>query len=252
MINTANYSISYTRQTHIHSNAEKLLNNDTPIQEKGAKTDDFSVYDPSKAYTKRLHIDDFKNMSDMEKKHRLFEIMDQAPEVKVAQNSIWQKMWDGTLSKQEQDLLNAVTAEKKIYGTLDKNSFDLEKEQDTLLKTLTSVQEYAKIWGEISDKQKENFFAQAELDFKEHWEKAKQLSKETSISSSLDPISTQDITHADTSSFKPIQAKSSNQTYKDQSLSVLRKLLQDKFDDLNLLKILFENLQEDKKLDIRA
>ncbi|TKX28096.1 hypothetical protein CQA38_09030 [Campylobacter sp. MIT 12-5580] len=145
MINTANYSISHTRQTHIYSNAEKLLNNDTPIQEKGAKTDDFSVYDPSKAYTKRLHIDDFKNMSDMEKKHRLFEIMDQAPEVKVAQNSIWQKMWDGTLSKQEQDLLNAVTAEKKIYGTLDKNSFDLEKEQDTLLKTLTSVQEYAKI-----------------------------------------------------------------------------------------------------------
>ncbi|TKX28097.1 hypothetical protein CQA38_09035 [Campylobacter sp. MIT 12-5580] len=111
-----------------------------------------------------------------------------------------------------------------------------QKKELELMNSNLSIEEFKKQWLELNEEMKAKV------------QNLKPAQTQTDTNSNKQSKETQDIKKT----FKPIQAKSSNQTYKDQSLSVLQKLLEDKFDDLNLLKILFENLQEDKKLDIRA
>ncbi len=147
-----------------------------------------------------------------------------SPDVKEVENSLYKNMED-RLSKDEIKILNKFGTDYLTEGV---DLSALHKRKVDLLKTLTSMNEFEKIWGAERAQREKQFFN----------ELGKPLTQED-IDRFLTNKNNQ---KEDKEAFKPIQAESKNkETYKDDNTrnELVKKLLEGKFSTSKELEILF-------------
>ncbi|HED0829960.1 TPA: hypothetical protein R4M16_001487 [Campylobacter jejuni] len=148
-----------------------------------------------------------------------------SPDVKEVENSLYKRYMEDRLSKDEIKILNKFGTD---YLTKGVDLSALHKRKVDLLKTLTSMNEFEKIWGAERAQREKQFFN----------ELGKPLTQED-IDRFLTNKNNQ---KEDKEAFKPIQAESKNkETYKDNNISseFLKKLLENSFNKAKELELLF-------------
>ncbi|EAJ0636126.1 hypothetical protein B6948_03290 [Campylobacter jejuni] len=146
-------------------------------------------------------------------------------DVKEVENSLYKRYMEDRLSKDEIKILNKFGTDYLTEGV---DLSALHKRKVDLLKTLTSMNEFEKIWGAERAQREKQFFN----------ELGKPLTQED-IDRFLTNKNNQ---KEDKETFKPIQAESKNkETYKDDSTrnELVKKLLEGKFNTSKELEILF-------------
>ncbi|ECQ4161309.1 hypothetical protein ACTNHQ_001109 [Campylobacter jejuni] len=148
-----------------------------------------------------------------------------SPDVKEVENSLYKRYMEDRLSKDEIKILNKFGTDYLTEGV---DLSALHKRKVDLLKTLTSMNEFEKIWGAERVQREKQFFN----------ELGKPLTQED-IDRFLTNKNNQ---KEDKEAFKPIQAESKNkETYKDDNTrnELVKKLLEGKFSTSKELEILF-------------
>ena len=174
------------------------------------------------------------------------------PEVEMVEGSILHRiMTNDVFSKLETKMLNDLESDGD-YITKSFSFFDINKQKHTLMKTMTSVSEFVKVWRGIKEERKKEFFDEFgpkkidEADMKRHFEKYglnSQESTESEENSSKKP-------------FTPIQAESKTQTFtyddiaKNFFLSFLENERKKGNDVLELLENLFK--VDKNKIDFKV
>ena len=147
-----------------------------------------------------------------------------SPDVKEVENSLYKNMED-RLSKDEIKILNEFGTDYLVEGV---DLTALHRRKVDLLKTLTSMNEFEKIWGAERAQREKQFFN----------ELGKPLTQED-----IDRfLANKNNQKEDKKTFKPIQAESKNkETYKDDNTrnELVKKLLEDKFSTSKELELLF-------------
>ncbi|EPT6778988.1 hypothetical protein ACXL0R_001749 [Campylobacter coli] len=159
-----------------------------------------------------------------------------SPDVKEVENSLYKRYMEDRLSKDEIEILNKFGTDYLVEGV---DSTALIGRKVDLLKTLTSMSEFEKIWGAERAQREKQFFnelgkplTQEEID--------RFLNKQQSSNSTQE--SNENGQNPDEKPFKAIQAESKNkETYKDDSTrnELVKKLLEDKFSTSKELELLF-------------
>ncbi len=148
-----------------------------------------------------------------------------SPDVKEVENSLYKRYMEDRLSKDEIKILNKFGTDYLTEGV---DLSALHRRKVDLLKTLTSMNEFEKIWGAERAQREKQFFN----------ELGKPLTQED-IDRFLTNKNNQ---KEDKEAFKPIQAESKNkETYKDDNVrnELVKKLLEDKFSTSKELELLF-------------
>ncbi|WP_283798796.1 hypothetical protein [Campylobacter jejuni] len=148
-----------------------------------------------------------------------------SPDVKEVENSLYKRYMEDKPSKDEIKILNKFGTDYLTEGV---DLSALHKRKVDLLKTLTSMNEFEKIWGAERAQREKQFFN----------ELGKPLTQED-IDRFLTNKNNQ---KEDKETFKPIQAESKNkETYKDDSTrnELVKKLLEGKFNASKELELLF-------------
>ncbi|HDV7391833.1 TPA: hypothetical protein RJ280_000492 [Campylobacter jejuni] len=148
-----------------------------------------------------------------------------SPDVKEVENSLYKRYMEDKPSKDEIKILNKFDTDYLTEGV---DLSALHKRKVDLLKTLTSMNEFEKIWGAERAQREKQFFN----------ELGKPLTQED-IDRFLTNKNNQ---KEDKETFKPIQAESKNkETYKDDSTrnELVKKLLEGKFSTSKELELLF-------------
>ncbi|EIA5267829.1 hypothetical protein K7L96_001409 [Campylobacter jejuni] len=148
-----------------------------------------------------------------------------SPDVKEVENSLYKRYMEDKLSKDEIKILNKFGTDYLTEGV---DLSALHKRKVDLLKTLTSMNEFEKIWGAERAQREKQFFN----------ELGKPLTQED-IDRFLTNKNNQ---KEDKETFKPIQAESKNkETYKDDNVrnELVKKLLEGKFNASKELELLF-------------
>ncbi|HFP7531475.1 TPA: hypothetical protein ACHDTW_000604 [Campylobacter jejuni] len=146
-------------------------------------------------------------------------------DVKEVENSLYKRYMEDKLSKDEIKILNKFGTDYLTEGV---DLSALHRRKVDLLKTLTSMNEFEKIWGAERAQREKQFFN----------ELGKPLTQED-IDRFLTNKNNQ---KEDKETFKPIQAESKNkETYKDDSKmnELVKKLLEGKFSTSKELELLF-------------
>ncbi|HDX3382654.1 TPA: hypothetical protein ROD11_000894, partial [Campylobacter jejuni] len=146
-------------------------------------------------------------------------------DVKEVENSLYKRYMEDRLSKDEIKILNKFGTDYLTEGV---DLSALHRRKVDLLKTLTSMNEFEKIWGAERAQREKQFFN----------ELGKPLTQED-IDRFLTNKNNQ---KEDKETFKPIQAESKNkETYKDDSKmnELVKKLLEGKFSTSKELELLF-------------
>ncbi|MFK0395014.1 hypothetical protein ACISNL_05570 [Campylobacter jejuni] len=188
------------------------INNKTSNKNAVLKNDDYSYYESI-----------IKKFGDLEK-FKEENGYNGSPDVKEVENSLYKNMED-RLSKDEIKILNKFGTDYLTEGV---DLSALHKRKVDLLKTLTSMNEFEKIWGAERAQREKQFFN----------ELGKPLTQED-IDRFLTNKNNQ---KEDKEAFKPIQAESKNkETYKDDNTrnELVKKLLEGKFSTSKELEILF-------------
>ncbi|HEB9345236.1 TPA: hypothetical protein RZK20_001802 [Campylobacter coli] len=148
-----------------------------------------------------------------------------SPDVKEVENSLYKRYMEDKLSKDEIKILNKFGTDYLTEGV---DLSALHKRKVDLLKTLTSMNEFEKIWGAERAQREKQFFN----------ELGKPLTQED-IDKFLANKNNQK--EDKEKPFKPIQAESKSETYKDDSKmnELLKKLLEGKFSTSKELELLF-------------
>ena len=176
-------------------------------------------------------------------------------EVEMVEGSILHRiMTNDVFSKLETQMLNDLESEGD-YITKSFSFFDINKQKHTLMKTMTSVSEFAKLYRGIKEERKKEFFDEFgpkkidEADMKRHFEKQNPNLQENtkantnSISKKHKP-------------FTPIQAESKNETFtyddiaKNFFLTFLENERKKGNDILELLEKLFKI--DKSRVDLKA
>ncbi|EAL2662845.1 hypothetical protein A0R35_08910 [Campylobacter coli] len=148
-----------------------------------------------------------------------------SPDVKEVENSLYKRYMEDKLSKDEIKILNEFGTDYLVEGV---DLTALIRRKVDLLKTLTSMNEFEKIWGAERAQREKQFFN----------ELGKPLTQED-----IDRfLANKNNQKEDKKTFKPIQAESKNkETYKDDNTrnELLRKLLENKFGKSEELELLF-------------
>ncbi|HEC2410871.1 TPA: hypothetical protein R2A53_001076 [Campylobacter jejuni] len=148
-----------------------------------------------------------------------------SPDVKEVENSLYKRYMEDKLSKDEIKILNKFGTDYLTEGV---DLSALHRRKVDLLKTLTSMNEFEKIWGAERAQREKQFFN----------ELGKPLTQED-IDRFLTNKNNQ---KEDKETFKPIQAESKNkETYKDDNTrnDLVKKLLEGKFNTSKELELLF-------------
>ncbi|ENY9536042.1 hypothetical protein ACF3QU_001888, partial [Campylobacter jejuni] len=144
---------------------------------------------------------------------------------KEVENSLYKRYMEDKLSKDEIKILNKFGTD---YLTEGEDLSALMRRKVDLLKTLTSMNEFEKIWGAERAQREKQFFN----------ELGKPLTQED-----IDRfLANKNNQKEDKKTFKPIQAESKNkETYKDDNAKneLLKKLLENKFGKSEELELLF-------------
>ncbi|HEG0357797.1 TPA: hypothetical protein SB349_001952 [Campylobacter coli] len=148
-----------------------------------------------------------------------------SPDVKEVENSLYKRYMEDKLSKDEIKILNEFGTDYLVEGV---DLTALIRRKVDLLKTLTSMNEFEKIWGAERAQREKQFFN----------ELGKPLTQED-----IDRfLANKNNQKEDKKTFKPIQAESQNkETYKDDSKmnELVKKLLENKFGKSEELELLF-------------
>ena len=157
-------------------------------------------------------------------------------DVKEVENSLYKRYMEDRLSKDEIKILNKFGTDYLVEGV---DSTALIRRKVDLLKTLTSMNEFEKIWGAERAQREKQFFnelgkplTQEEID--------RFLNKQQSSNSTQE--SNESGQNPDEKPFKAIQGESKNkETYKDNNISseFLKKLLENSFNKAKELELLF-------------
>ena len=174
------------------------------------------------------------------------------PEADMVEGSILHRiMTNDVFSKLETKMLNDLESDGD-YITKSFSFFDINKQKHTLMKTMTSVSEFVKVWRGIKEERKKEFFDEFgpkkidEADMKRHFEKYglnSQESTESEENSSKKP-------------FTPIQAESKSETFtyddiaKNFFLTFLENERKKGTDVLELLEKLFK--VGESKVDLKV
>ncbi|EJO0336963.1 hypothetical protein NQ374_001981, partial [Campylobacter coli] len=149
-----------------------------------------------------------------------------SPDVKEVENSLYKRYMEDKLSKDEIKILNEFGTDYLVEGV---DLTALHRRKVDLLKTLTSMNEFEKIWGAERAQREKQFFN----------ELGKPLTQED-IDRFLANKNNQK--EDKEKPFKPIQAESQNkETYKDDNVrnELVKKLLEGKFSTSDELELLF-------------
>ncbi|ENP7027382.1 hypothetical protein ACEB03_001737 [Campylobacter coli] len=149
-----------------------------------------------------------------------------SPDVKEVENSLYKRYMEDKLSKDEIKILNEFGTDYLVEGV---DLTALIRRKVDLLKTLTSMNEFEKIWGAERAQREKQFFN----------ELGKPLTQED-IDRFLANKNNQK--EDKEKPFKPIQAESKNkETYKDDNVrnELVKKLLENKFGKSEELELLF-------------
>ncbi len=159
-----------------------------------------------------------------------------SPDVKEVENSLYKRYMEDKLSKDEIKILNEFGTDYLVEGV---DLTALIRRKVDLLKTLTSMNEFEKIWGAERAQREKQFFnelgkplTQEEID--------RFLNKQQSSNSTQE--SNENGQNPDEKPFKAIQGESKNkETYKDNNISseFLKKLLENSFNKAKELELLF-------------
>ncbi|EAI3138248.1 hypothetical protein E3B39_09165, partial [Campylobacter coli] len=148
-----------------------------------------------------------------------------SPDVKEVENSLYKRYMEDKLSKDEIKILNEFGTDYLVEGV---DLTALIRRKVDLLKTLTSMNEFEKIWGAERAQREKQFFN----------ELGKPLTQED-----IDRfLANKNNQKEDKKTFKPIQTESQNkETYKDDSKmnELVKKLLENKFGKSEELELLF-------------
>ncbi|ECL2635062.1 hypothetical protein FSM76_03760 [Campylobacter coli] len=148
-----------------------------------------------------------------------------SPDVKEVENSLYKRYMEDKLSKDEIKILNEFGTDYLVEGV---DLTALHRRKVDLLKTLTSMNEFEKIWGAERAQREKQFFN----------ELGKPLTQED-----IDRfLANKNNQKEDKKTFKPIQAESKNkETYKDDNVrnELVKKLLEGKFSTSDELELLF-------------
>ncbi|EAL8550973.1 hypothetical protein [Campylobacter coli] len=147
-----------------------------------------------------------------------------SPDVKEVENSLYKRYMEDKLSKDEIKILNEFGTDYLVEGV---DLTALHRRKVDLLKTLTSMNEFEKIWGAERAQREKQFFN----------ELGKPLTQED-----IDRfLANKNNQKEDKKTFKPIQAESKSETYKDDNKmnELLKKLLETKFGTSDELELLF-------------
>ncbi|ELE3135950.1 hypothetical protein RMG83_000876 [Campylobacter coli] len=148
-----------------------------------------------------------------------------SPDVKEVENSLYKRYMEDKLSKDEIKILNEFGTDYLVEGV---DLTALHRRKVDLLKTLTSMNEFEKIWGAERAQREKQFFN----------ELGKPLTQED-----IDRfLANKNNQKEDKKTFKPIQAESKNkETYKDDNTrnDLVKKLLEGKFSTSKELELLF-------------
>ncbi|MBN9680745.1 hypothetical protein [Campylobacter coli] len=148
-----------------------------------------------------------------------------SPDVKEVENSLYKRYMEDKLSKDEIKILNEFGTDYLVEGV---DLTALIRRKVDLLKTLTSMNEFEKIWGAERAQREKQFFN----------ELGKPLTQED-----IDRfLANKNNQKEDKKTFKPIQAESKNkETYKDDNVrnELVKKLLEGKFNTSKELELLF-------------
>ncbi|MEL1078831.1 hypothetical protein [Campylobacter coli] len=148
-----------------------------------------------------------------------------SPDVKEVENSLYKRYMEDKLSKDEIKILNEFGTDYLVEGV---DLTALHRRKVDLLKTLTSMNEFEKIWGAERAQREKQFFN----------ELGKPLTQED-----IDRfLANKNNQKEDKKTFKPIQAESKNkETYKDDNAKneLLKKLLENKFGKSEELELFF-------------
>ncbi|ENP7040111.1 hypothetical protein ACEB00_001779 [Campylobacter coli] len=148
-----------------------------------------------------------------------------SPDVKEVENSLYKRYMEDKLSKDEIKILNEFGTDYLVEGV---DLTALIRRKVDLLKTLTSMNEFEKIWGAERAQREKQFFN----------ELGKPLTQED-----IDRfLANKNNQKEDKKTFKPIQAESQNkETYKDDNVrnELVKKLLEGKFSTSDELELLF-------------
>ncbi|ELK0804357.1 hypothetical protein QJI08_001783 [Campylobacter coli] len=148
-----------------------------------------------------------------------------SPDVKEVENSLYKRYMEDKLSKDEIKILNEFGTDYLVEGV---DLTALIRRKVDLLKTLTSMNEFEKIWGAERAQREKQFFN----------ELGKPLTQED-----IDRfLANKNNQKEDKKTFKPIQTESKNkETYKDDSKmnELVKKLLENKFGKSEELELLF-------------
>ncbi|NDJ27567.1 hypothetical protein DMB95_05560 [Campylobacter sp. MIT 12-8780] len=173
-----------------------------------------------------------------------------APDVKLIQNSLFQRQLEGTLSEFEDKMLGEALSQT-IYSI----GVDLDKEKEILLKTTADVGEFVKKWNAILADEKAKF--DNEVTAKEiPKEQMQAFLEKQNKNINLNNSNNSQSDETNKTTFTPIQAESKNETYKAiDTNELLKKLLEESFDEKDFLKMIFgikdENLNL-KSLDLNS
>ncbi|EAK3304584.1 hypothetical protein DKK29_09455 [Campylobacter coli] len=159
-----------------------------------------------------------------------------SPDVKEVENSLYKRYMEDKLSKDEIKILNEFGTDYLVEGV---DLTALIRRKVDLLKTLTSMNEFEKIWGAERAQREKQFFnelgkplTQEDID--------RFLNKQQSSNSTQE--SNENGQNPDEKPFKAIQGESKNkETYKDNNISseFLKKLLENSFNKAKELELLF-------------
>ncbi|EAK9928398.1 hypothetical protein A0X74_07600 [Campylobacter jejuni] len=161
-----------------------------------------------------------------------------SPDVKEVENSLYKRYMEDKLSKDEIKILNEFGTDYLVEGV---DSTALIRRKVDLLKTLTNMSEFEKIWGAERAQREKQFFnelgkplTQEDID--------RFLNKNKQQSSNSTQESNESGQNPDEKPFKAIQGESKNkETYKDDNAKneLLKKLLENKFGKSEELELLF-------------
>ena len=177
------------------------------------------------------------------------------PEVEMVEGSILHRiMTNDVFSKLETKMLNDLESDGD-YITKSFSFFDINKQKHTLMKTMTSVSEFVKVWRGIKEERKKEFFDEFgpkkidEADMKKHLEK-----QSSNLQENTEPNTNS--TSKENKPFTPIQAESKSQTFtyddiaKNFFLTFLENERKKGTDILELLENLFKI--DKNKVDLKA
>ncbi|HDZ5087235.1 TPA: hypothetical protein RTH13_000836 [Campylobacter jejuni] len=148
-----------------------------------------------------------------------------SPNVKEVENSLYKRYMEDKLSKDEKEILNRFGTDYLVEGV---DLITLKRRKIDLLKTLTSMSEFEKIWGAERAQREKLFFDQL---------RARPLTQEDTDRF----LANKNEQNENKKPFKPIQGESKNkETYKDDNIrnELVKKLLEGKFSESKELELL--------------